>query len=169
MITFRNLYLYLQTSSICVNISLHSPVFYFFHFPGFAGGGAYGFCLPIIGFTGPKFLGIANEMTGWINSQYNNVEDYFNLKEENRRVHKINDSLLNLLACKFYANGYDSTRLITDSIPYDTLGHYRRYYLPGCQVVYNTVNAEKNYIQINRGSNQGIKDNMAVISSDGVR
>ena len=34
-------------------------------------------------------------------------------------------------------------------------------------VVYNTVNSQKNYIQINRGSNQGIKDNMAVISSDG--
>ncbi len=33
--------------------------------------------------------------------------------------------------------------------------------------MYNTVNAEKNYIQINRGSNQGMKDNMGVFSSDG--
>ena len=35
------------------------------------------------------------------------------------------------------------------------------------KVVYNTVNAEKNYFQINRGSKQGIKDNMGVFSSDG--
>jgi rod shape-determining protein MreC len=29
------------------------------------------------------------------------------------------------------------------------------------------VNSDRNYIQINRGANQGIKDNMSVISSDG--
>jgi rod shape-determining protein MreC len=34
-------------------------------------------------------------------------------------------------------------------------------------VVYNTVNSQKNYIQLNRGSAQGIRDNMAVFSSDG--
>ncbi len=34
-------------------------------------------------------------------------------------------------------------------------------------VVYNTVNSQKNFIQINRGASQGIKDNMAVVSSDG--
>jgi rod shape-determining protein MreC len=34
-------------------------------------------------------------------------------------------------------------------------------------VVYNTVSSQKNYIQVNRGAAQGIKDNMAVISSDG--
>ena len=29
-----------------------------------------------------KFLGVANEVTGRINTQYNKVEDYFSLKEE---------------------------------------------------------------------------------------
>ena len=33
-------------------------------------------------------------------------------------------------------------------------------------MVYNTINAEQNYLQINRGSNYGIRENMAVISSD---
>ena len=33
--------------------------------------------------------------------------------------------------------------------------------------MYNTVNSEKNYVQINRGSGQGVKDNMGVFSSDG--
>jgi rod shape-determining protein MreC len=113
-----------------------------------------------------KFLGVANEFTGRINAQYNKVEDYFSLKEENRRIHKLNDSLLNLIRGNF-PKPDTTVRLVKDSIPYDTLGNYRRYFFRDATVIYNTVNSRKNYIQLNRGSNQGIKDNMAVISSDG--
>jgi rod shape-determining protein MreC len=113
-----------------------------------------------------RFLGFANEVTGRINSQYNQVEDYFTLKEENRRVHRLNDSLLNLLP-RNYMHRDSSMRMIQDSLPYDTLGNYRRYFTRPATVVYSTVNAQKNYIQINRGSAQGIKDNMAVVGSDG--
>jgi rod shape-determining protein MreC len=113
-----------------------------------------------------KFLGIANEITGRVNTQYNRVEDYFSLKEENRRLHKFNDSLLNLLPRNFMQRD-TGLQLVSDSLPFDTAGHYRRYFLRDAVVVYNTVNFLKNYLQLNRGSNQGIKDNMAVISSDG--
>jgi rod shape-determining protein MreC len=105
-------------------------------------------------------------MTGRINTQYNKVEDYFTLKEENRRIHRLNDSLLNLLPNN-YAKRDTSLRIIRDSVPYDTSGLYRRYFLRPATVVYNTVNSQKNYIQINRGANQGIKDGQAVINSDG--
>ena len=74
-----------------------------------------------------KFLGVANEMTGRINSQYNKVEDYFTLKEENRRVHQLNDSLLNLLS-RNYLQRDSSIKMIQDSVPADTLGNYRRYF-----------------------------------------
>lgn len=113
-----------------------------------------------------RFLGVANEFTGRINSQYNRVEDYFTLKEENRRVHRLNDSLLNLLPSVFMKRD-TSVQLMQDSVAVDTLGHYRRYYLRSATVVYNTVSSQKNYLQLNRGANQGIKDNMAVINSDG--
>jgi rod shape-determining protein MreC len=33
--------------------------------------------------------------------------------------------------------------------------------------VYNTINSEQNYLQLNRGSKYGIRDEMAVLSSDG--
>ncbi|HEV7782832.1 MAG TPA: rod shape-determining protein MreC, partial [Chitinophagaceae bacterium] len=101
-----------------------------------------------------------------INTQYNKVEDYFTLREENKRVHRLNDSLLNLLPRNFMHRD-TGMQAIQDSVPYDTLGNYRRYISRPATVVYNTVNYEKNYIQINRGSNQGIRDNMAVVSSDG--
>jgi len=113
-----------------------------------------------------KGLGVANEITGWVNSKYSNVESFLTLKNENRRVHKMNDSLLNLLSRNFMQVD-TSGRLVKDSVPFDTLGNYRRYYFRPASVVYNTVNSQKNYIQLNRGSNHGIKDNMAVLSSDG--
>ncbi len=113
-----------------------------------------------------KFLGIANELTGRINKQYDNVENYFSLTEENKRVHRFNDSLLKMQPGNFMRIDTGS-RLVQDSIPYDTLGNVRRYMTRTATVIYNTVNADKNYFQLNRGSNQGIKDNMAVISSDG--
>jgi len=113
-----------------------------------------------------KFLGVANEFTGRINSVYNKGEDYFTLNEENRRVHKFNDSLMNLLRNN-YVRHDTAVQMLQDSVSYDTIGTYRRYFSRPATVVYNTVNAQKNYIQINRGSSQGIKDNMAVVSSDG--
>ena len=113
-----------------------------------------------------KGLGVANEVTGWFNTRYNTLEDFFKMKEENRRVHKLNDSLMNLLPANF-SKADTSTHLLTDSIPFDTLGHYRQYIQREAQVVYGTVNEEKNYIQINKGSKDGIKDDMGVFSSDG--
>ena len=113
-----------------------------------------------------KGMGAANQMTGWFNSKYNNVEDFFAMKEENRRLLRMNDSLLNLLPSNFVRND-TSTHVITDTVLYDTTGSYRQYLWRYAQVIYNTVNSEKNYIQINKGANQGIKDNMGVFSSDG--
>jgi rod shape-determining protein MreC len=105
-------------------------------------------------------------MTGKVNKQYNRVEDFFALKEENQKVHKLNDSLMNLSSENFMQRD-TSKKLVKDSFLLDTAGKYRRYIFREATVIYNTVNAVKNYIQLNRGANQGIAADMAVISSDG--
>lgn len=110
-------------------------------------------------------MGMANELTGWMNSKYANVDNYFHLKQESDRIHRINDSLINLLKSNFL-NPDTTTRFVRDTIPYDTLGHRRRYLWRDAEVVSNSVNSERNYIQINRGSKQGIRDNMGVLNSD---
>ena len=110
-------------------------------------------------------LGVANELTGWMNSKYANVDQYFHLKQESDRIHHVNDSLINLLKTNFL-NPDTATQFVQDTIPYDTLGHRRRYVWRDAEVVSNSVNAERNYIQINRGSKQGVRDNMAVLNSD---
>lgn len=113
-----------------------------------------------------KGMGIANEVTGWVNSKYDKVGHFIHQGEENARLNKFNDSLLNLLPGNFTKHD-TGTFQKQDSIPYDTAGQYRRYFYRPAKVVYNTVNSAKNYLQLNRGSAQGIKDNMAVISSYG--
>jgi rod shape-determining protein MreC len=113
-----------------------------------------------------KGLGVANEVTGWFSSRYNTLEDFFKMKEENRRLLKMNDSLINLLSSNFIKND-TSVTVKKDSLPFDTLGNFRHYAWREAQVMYNTVNSEKNYVQINRGANQGVRDNMGVFSSDG--
>jgi rod shape-determining protein MreC len=109
---------------------------------------------------------MANEITGWVNSKYTNVDQYFRLKKESDRIHHLNDSLMNLLKSNFLIPD-TSVRTVQDSIPYDTLGHFRRYLWREAEVVSNSVDLEKNYIQLNRGYKQGIRDNMGVLSSDG--
>jgi rod shape-determining protein MreC len=112
------------------------------------------------------FMGVANEMTGNINSQVDKLDDYFHQGEENRRVHRMNDSLLNLLRSNFTL--VDTGGLLkADSLMVDSTATLRRFYWRDAKVVYNTVNTNKNYLQINRGSRYGIRDNMGVLNSDG--
>lgn len=111
------------------------------------------------------FLGVATEFTGRVNTQVDKLDDYFHQGEENKRLHRINDSLMNLL--KTNLNYLDtSQRLVADTIRRDSTFAVMRYVWRDAKVIYNTVNSEQNYLQLNRGSKYGIRDNMAVISSD---
>lgn len=113
------------------------------------------------------FLGVSNEITGSISTQVDKVDDYFHLREENKRVHHMNDSLMNLLKSN-YSHIDTSTRQVIDSVQInDSTKGVQRFLWREAKVVYNSVNFDQNYLQINRGGNQGIKDNMAVLSSDG--
>jgi rod shape-determining protein MreC len=112
------------------------------------------------------FLGKASEITGFINSRYDRVDDYFHLKEENLRVHRMNDSLMNLLHFNFSKTD-TSLKEYIDSSNIDTTGKTRRYFAREAKVVSNSITEQKNYLQLDRGFNQGVKDNMAVINSDG--
>jgi rod shape-determining protein MreC len=112
------------------------------------------------------FLGVASEITGSMNTQVDKLDDYFHQGEENRRLHRMNDSLLNLLKSN-YSIPDSSQRIVVDSAMVDSIKQFRKYIWRDAKVVYNTVTSEKNYMQLNRGSKYGIQDNMAVLNSDG--
>ncbi|MCH5689012.1 hypothetical protein LWM68_35040 [Niabella sp. W65] len=87
------------------------------------------------------------------------MEDFFTMQEENRRVHRLNDSLMNLLSANF-VTADSGTAVIQDSSYRDTSGSVRHYVWRSAQVLYSTSGSDKNYLQINRGYSTGIGDDM---------
>lgn len=112
-----------------------------------------------------RFLTTAQELTGAINSRYDRVEDFFQLRAENKRVHQLNDSLLNLLRQQDLL--IDTQQFVREEVSTDSTKRLRRYIYRPATVIYNSINEDKNYFQIDRGSNQGIRENMAVLNADG--
>jgi rod shape-determining protein MreC len=112
------------------------------------------------------FLNTAAEFTGRFNRQYSQVDEYFHLREENYRIHRLNDSLLNLLPGTFIVPD-SNIRLITDTVKYDTSRGYRHFLFRDARVVRNSTTSDKNYLQLDRGSEGGIREGMTVIGAGG--
>lgn len=113
------------------------------------------------------YAGVANEITGHINGQYNKVQNYFHLKENNRLLLEENTRLKNMLRTNFESP--DNTRtVILDSTVRDTSGRQRKFTWLAAKVVNNTVSQQLNYLTLHRGANQGVKKDMAVICTQGV-
>jgi rod shape-determining protein MreC len=112
--------------------------------------------------------GLMNEVTGKINTQYNKIDYYFQLKKSNEELAKDNERLRNLLKADFERPD-TSTKLVTDSIPFDTLGHLRKWQYYAAKVVSSSVSAQNNFIVLGRGSAQQLKKDDGVIdASNGV-
>lgn len=108
----------------------------------------------------------AGKITSYFNSKYNALEDFFRMKAENKRVHQLNDSLMNLMKENFVQIDTNAI-LVHDTASVDTTGKARRYVWRTAQVLYATVNSDKNYLQINRGTSSGVESDMGVFSSNG--
>ncbi|MEO6729966.1 MAG: rod shape-determining protein MreC [Ferruginibacter sp.] len=107
--------------------------------------------------------GYMNEITGKINTQYNKVDYYFHLKKTNEQLAKDNERLRNLLKENFDKPD-TATKIVTDSIPYDTLGNRRNWLYLSAKVVSNSVTAQNNFIVLARGSAQQLKRDQGVIN-----
>ena len=113
------------------------------------------------------FSGVANELTGNIGGKYNNITYYFHLKKTNDDLAKENEELRNKLLSN-YEQPDSTQKIFQDSIPYDTLGHHRKYIWRSAKVVNNSVSLPNNTFTIARGENQGIRKDMGVVSPTGV-
>lgn len=109
----------------------------------------------------------AGEITGSLQTQYAGIENYFHLKQENEDLRRKLTELQNRLPENF--QGADTaSKIVTDSIPFDTTGERRRYVYMDAQVVNNSISQPNNYITIHRGSKQGIEPAMVVLGPAGV-
>ena len=114
------------------------------------------------------YMQTAYEVTGRINSQANKVESYFALKENNRLIAEENTRLQNGSFNSFITIDTTGHTMIDSSYKWDTTGMQRKYFYRTAQVVASPVSQQKNYVELQRGSNQGISRDQAVISAGGI-
>jgi rod shape-determining protein MreC len=100
-------------------------------------------------------------ITGNVYSAWSGVTNYFSLKQENERLISENARLRSILT--------------KSQISKDTATHYvadtafnQQYTYTVARVISNSAARRDNYIMLNKGSLQGIKPDMAVISPDGL-
>ena len=106
--------------------------------------------------------GLMNELTGKVNKEYNKIDYYFQLKKTNEQLAKDNERLRNQLKANFDRPD-TSTKFVTDSIPYDTLGSKRTWLYKTAKVVSNSVSGPNNFIVLGRGAAQGLKKDEGII------
>jgi len=103
-----------------------------------------------------KFFNSSNWISGSIYSAKDNITSYFELKGENQRLVEDNNRLRNLLFNK----------AITDSIRIDT--QLLSYRVVPARVIKNSFSGTENYLTINKGSSDGLEQDMGVISALGI-
>ena len=103
-----------------------------------------------------KFFNSANWITGTIYNASNNISSYFDLDEENRKLLEENLRLRKLL---YNRKAEDSIELDTSAITYS---------IASAQVIKNSYSNPNNYITINKGINDSIKQDMGVTTSKGI-
>ncbi|OUR94384.1 rod shape-determining protein MreC [Flavobacteriales bacterium 34_180_T64] len=106
-----------------------------------------------------KFINSANFLTGGIYKNANSIGQYFNLKEENKILIEENLKLKSLI----YNVNETPSELIIDSSTYNQHFNFKS------AIVYkNSYASANNYITINKGLKDGIKQDYGVITSKGI-
>ncbi len=123
------------------------------------------FCLYLV------FQNNSFQKAGWINSSNafvgnvfttaNSIKEYFALKETNELLAAENARLRN------QSLGSYAKYITTATVINDTVLKQQYTYIPA-EVVNNSVNRRNNYLTLNRGYKQGITNDMAVITSNGI-
>ncbi|MDD3458218.1 MAG: rod shape-determining protein MreC [Weeksellaceae bacterium] len=106
----------------------------------------------------------STQISGFVDQKIAYLTHYTNLKENNRELQNANAQLRKEL------EKLKSERAESDTLrgPVSNLEFYQTYSFLPVEVINNSVMKEHNYITINKGSRQGIKKGMGVISANGV-
>lgn len=106
-----------------------------------------------------KIISSANFMSGGVYQKMNNVEEYFNLKIQNEELAQENARLKSLLF-----NQKDSTTIKE----IDSVFGVKKINIIESKVIKNSYNVHQNYLTLNSGYKQGVKNDMGVINSLGI-
>lgn len=108
-----------------------------------------------------KFFNSANSISGGVYNASNNVTTYFNLEKENQKLVQENMRLRSILFNKEYNQEVqiDSTKFDSTLITYKIIA---------ARIIKNSYSNLDNYITINKGSKDGVIQDMGVITPDGI-
>jgi rod shape-determining protein MreC len=113
------------------------------------------------GFQGSHVLNSSNRAIATVYETAANTREYFSLKQENERLARENAYIRNFLKSNY--------NIIPQQVfkRNDTV-YKQQYSFISAKVVNSSVNKQRNFLTINIGSDQGITQDMAVMTSDGI-
>ena len=106
-----------------------------------------------------RFINSANFFTGGIYNSVNNVQSFFNLKEQNKLLQEENNYLKSVL----YNSVGELNETFIDSLPFQ--GNYK---LTAARVIKNSYALTNNVLTLNKGNKDSIKQDFGVITSKGI-
>jgi len=116
-----------------------------------------------LNFHKSKYVNSANSITGGLYSKSSNISEYFSLKSENELLSVENTRLRNQL--QQLTSIQDS---IVEKVIVDTTNFQQKYSYINSKIIKNDFTSTFNFITINRGLNNGVKHEMAVINGKGI-
>lgn len=108
-----------------------------------------------------SYINSTNAVVARINETVSSITEYINLSKANEALLRENAALHSLLPGSFYIDSV-LKKLVTDTV------HRQQYTFVTARVINNSVNRRNNYLTLNKGSLQGIKPEMGVVSAQGV-
>ena len=110
-----------------------------------------------------KFFTSANKVAGSMFSTMADVNSYFGLKEENNKLMEQNKALYEEIAgLQAELSHY------RDSVAVESLKPAHGFYYNTATIINNSTTSINNYITLDKGSNEGIKEGMGVFGTDGI-
>lgn len=108
-----------------------------------------------------KFINSTRQFAGNFYTKTTSLKQYLSLTEENQRLAEENNRLLNIIE-----STYKSDEIFFRSVN-DTILNQRYRYTPA-RIINNSVNKKHNFLTLNKGRQQGLRPEMAVVSDGSI-
>ncbi len=112
-------------------------------------------------FQHASFINSTNRAAATIQSVVSDITEYISLRTTNDALSRENAGLRSFMPDVFYIDSVQK-KIMNDSI------FKQQYSFMPAKVINNSTNRRNNYLTLNRGSDQGVKPEMGVISGNGV-
>ncbi len=111
-----------------------------------------------------KYIGSANAVAGKVYTARNNVQSYFGLDDENELLVKENLRLREIIEGLKAETGFKAI----DTTSFDSLIRASVFKFIPAKVINNSYSKSKNNLTLNQGLNDGIENDMGVVTASGI-